>query len=190
LSENDSNGYYKYALGEVFLVMVAILLALQVDNWNEVRKEKKQETDILINLQNEIRAIHHIMERVKKNKMQVVSAGKNILEYTGELATWNSTLIQAEDDVYRSELHNYFLPFIGRHYPTWNVTSQLDFRNLDFNLSNSNFASKPEALLRNPEFESLLTTQQICFTLSIRFYENLGNKYRTILNLIENEISG
>jgi hypothetical protein len=34
LSKNDTKGYYKYALGEVFLVMVGILLALQVDNWN------------------------------------------------------------------------------------------------------------------------------------------------------------
>jgi hypothetical protein len=35
IPENDSNRYYKYAIGEVFLVMVGILLALQVDNWNE-----------------------------------------------------------------------------------------------------------------------------------------------------------
>jgi len=33
LSEGKANGYYKYALGELFLVMVGILLALQVDNW-------------------------------------------------------------------------------------------------------------------------------------------------------------
>jgi hypothetical protein len=39
ISENDSTGYYKYALGELFLVTVGILLALQVDNWNEERKD-------------------------------------------------------------------------------------------------------------------------------------------------------
>lgn len=78
LSKNDTKGYYKYALGEVLLVMVGILLALQVDNLNEERKEKKQEKEILVNLQNEIRANLNTLERVKENKMRVLSAGKSI----------------------------------------------------------------------------------------------------------------
>jgi hypothetical protein len=32
--------YLLYAIGEVLLVMVGILLALQADNWNEERKEE------------------------------------------------------------------------------------------------------------------------------------------------------
>lgn len=38
--------YFKYALGEIFLVMIGILLALQVNNWNEARKDRKQEQTI------------------------------------------------------------------------------------------------------------------------------------------------
>ena len=34
--------YFLYATGEVLLVMVGILLALQVNNWNEGRKENNQ----------------------------------------------------------------------------------------------------------------------------------------------------
>ena len=47
LAENRFNKYLLYALGEIALVMIGILLALQVNNWNETRKEKNFETKIL-----------------------------------------------------------------------------------------------------------------------------------------------
>jgi len=39
--------YLIYAIGEILLVMIGILLALQVNNWNEDRKDKKVEKQIL-----------------------------------------------------------------------------------------------------------------------------------------------
>lgn len=40
LSENKFNKYLVYAIGEIVLVMVGILLALQINNWNESKKEQ------------------------------------------------------------------------------------------------------------------------------------------------------
>ena len=45
LSKNHLGKYLLYALGEVLLVMVGILLALQVDNWNEQLKERRDELE-------------------------------------------------------------------------------------------------------------------------------------------------
>jgi hypothetical protein len=39
---NKFTTYLLYAVGEIFLVMIGILLALQVNNWNENRKQKKE----------------------------------------------------------------------------------------------------------------------------------------------------
>ena len=39
LSENKFSKYLLYALGEIILVVIGILLALQINNWNEQRKE-------------------------------------------------------------------------------------------------------------------------------------------------------
>lgn len=41
LAEGKTTKYFKYAIGEIILVMIGILLALQVNNWNEERKENK-----------------------------------------------------------------------------------------------------------------------------------------------------
>ena len=42
LMENKTRKYFKYAIGEIVLVMIGILLALQINNWNEKRKETNQ----------------------------------------------------------------------------------------------------------------------------------------------------
>jgi len=39
LTENKFSKYFLYAIGEIVLVMIGILLALQVNNWNEDRKQ-------------------------------------------------------------------------------------------------------------------------------------------------------
>ncbi|WP_211356669.1 DUF6090 family protein [Polaribacter glomeratus] len=42
--------YFKYAIGEIVLVVIGILIALQINNWNELQKNKKQELVILTNI--------------------------------------------------------------------------------------------------------------------------------------------
>ena len=47
LTENKFSKYLLYAIGEIVLVMIGILLALQVNNWNEERKTRKIERRML-----------------------------------------------------------------------------------------------------------------------------------------------
>ena len=52
----DNNQFFKYsryAIGEIVLVVIGILIALQINNWNEDRKNKLQENKILYNLKDE-----------------------------------------------------------------------------------------------------------------------------------------
>ena len=46
-SENKVMAYLRYAIGEIFLVVIGILIALQVNNWNEKRKDANFEHEIL-----------------------------------------------------------------------------------------------------------------------------------------------
>lgn len=47
--EDKARKYFFYAIGEITLVVIGILIALQVNNWNE---ERKEETAILGRLDN------------------------------------------------------------------------------------------------------------------------------------------
>lgn len=53
MEQNKTVKYIKYAIGEVVLVMIGILLALQVNNWNENRKNAINEIKLLNELFND-----------------------------------------------------------------------------------------------------------------------------------------
>lgn len=84
--------YFKYAIGEIVLVVIGILIALQINNWNEQKKLKAQEgealteiiSDLTINtnkfdetlngenrpgsISNTLRSLHIIIEHLKSNE--------------------------------------------------------------------------------------------------------------------------
>ncbi|MFL2585351.1 MAG: DUF6090 family protein [Parvicellaceae bacterium] len=47
LSDNKIGNYLIYAFGEIFLVVIGILIALQINNWSEVKKREKLEMSLL-----------------------------------------------------------------------------------------------------------------------------------------------
>ena len=61
LSENKFSKYLIYAIGEIVLVVIGILIALQVNNWNEQRKIKNQGKDY----------IHEIYKELKVEKLNI-----------------------------------------------------------------------------------------------------------------------
>ena len=51
LMETGKTGtYLKYAIGEIILVVIGILIALQINNWNENRKRNEQRKELVSNL--------------------------------------------------------------------------------------------------------------------------------------------
>jgi hypothetical protein len=54
LSEGKTGKYLKYAIGEIILVMIGILLALQVNTWNESRKNLILEEEFKIGLKKDL----------------------------------------------------------------------------------------------------------------------------------------
>jgi len=72
IAHNRFNRYLLYAVGEIFLVVIGILLALQIDTWNEQRKERRAEGEIVENLKQEflvnLTELDSTLEVVAKNR--------------------------------------------------------------------------------------------------------------------------
>jgi len=79
LMENKTGKYFKYAFGEIILVVIGILIALQINNWNETRKQKETTNSIyvivkedLINDISEIDLILKYHNEVRKPSFETV----------------------------------------------------------------------------------------------------------------------
>jgi hypothetical protein len=44
MAKHKTGKYFKYAIGEIILVVIGILIALSINNWNETQKEKHNES--------------------------------------------------------------------------------------------------------------------------------------------------
>jgi hypothetical protein len=63
MEKNKTGKYFKYAVGEIVLVVIGILIALSINNWNEQRKFDNAETYLLTSLNNEFRLNKTILEK-------------------------------------------------------------------------------------------------------------------------------
>jgi hypothetical protein len=50
LMQNKTGKYFKYAIGEIVLVVIGILIALQINNWNQKKSDRKIEQDYIASL--------------------------------------------------------------------------------------------------------------------------------------------
>ena len=54
LGDGATSRYILYAIGEIALVVIGILIALQINNWNEWRKDRLEERVLLLDLKNNL----------------------------------------------------------------------------------------------------------------------------------------
>jgi hypothetical protein len=73
--------YFKYAIGEIILVVIGILIALQINNWNENRKLKNVEFQTLLALQVDLNASLEDIDRDTKLNKQCLDATLKIKNY-------------------------------------------------------------------------------------------------------------
>ena len=86
-NENKSLKYLRYAVGEIFLVVIGILIALQVNNWNEERKNKNIEHQVLIGLLNDLKTNEKILNDAETIVDKQINQTKLILELMQEKPT-------------------------------------------------------------------------------------------------------
>ena len=233
--------YIWFAILEVLLVVIGILIALQVNNWTEKQKLRTIEKSVLMDLSSELYANISHLDSIINERENVLAAGRLLLEQSGPDASWDSevnfdsllfkiivsgwkffpesgvvtdilnsgklnviqnnslrymisslpadiALLNDEDDIYRLDLHGYFVPFFSGNYAIRNIVKDRGLFGRDMDLGVSTFRAYPESLLRNQELEGVLTIQNIWTNTAIGLYNRQLNKYKTILRLINQEL--
>lgn len=98
LSKKRSRMYFMYAIGEIFLVVIGILIALQISNWSQLNKEKVLE---IKSLREVVDAVENDLYDINENIIGFghrIDSYKTLLEYLEEKLDW--------DDILQEKLNN------------------------------------------------------------------------------------
>ena len=93
IMENNKTGkYLKYAIGEIVLVVIGILIALQINNWNQDRLASIEEQNIYKNLNTEFKTNKSLLQDDITQNSNSLSAGKKLMELIGSDETFLKTI--------------------------------------------------------------------------------------------------
>ncbi len=133
LMENKTSEYLKYAIGEIILVVLGILIALQINNWNEHKKERDKERAFLKEINLDFKSNKAQLDSIISYNEMSLHGGTRVLD-----AIENFDLKKPEIN----ETNAHFADSIKKYYP-------LLWRNKSFNPKNGSV----EALLNSSSFD-------------------------------------
>ncbi|MFC0878549.1 DUF6090 family protein [Saccharicrinis sp. FJH2] len=88
-AQNKVAAYLRYAIGEILLVVIGILIALQVNNWNSIRIEKNKESVYLKNIERDLIEQRKSIDDQLKTELVFSQMAKSILTYYKEFHKFN-----------------------------------------------------------------------------------------------------
>lgn len=157
VSENKFSKYLLYAIGEIILVVIGILIALQINNWNEQRKLKQEQKVVLAALLGDF----------KTNKI-LIQEGTKRHKYHKDLGLKWINLMREDTTNVRKTSHLDSLVFWGPEYEV------IDF--VDASLNNVINSEKLD-LVANTELKQRL----IEYPLYINQYKDFEAVVRNIV---------
>ncbi|MCB0383638.1 MAG: hypothetical protein KDD05_10200 [Psychroserpens sp.] len=93
ISEGKTSKYLKYAVGEIILVVIGILIALQINNWNQDRINRLEKKDLLSKLHIEFKSNKKVLAKFRVEEEKAIDASIKLMSLIGasseELSTHN-----------------------------------------------------------------------------------------------------
>jgi len=85
IADKRASKYLLYAIGEILLVVIGILIALQINNTNELSKQRNLELHYLKNIKTDlILNIKHLENYIDARETAINSANEVIAHYEGK----------------------------------------------------------------------------------------------------------
>ena len=130
--KNKTSKYFKYAIGEIILVMIGILLALQVNNWNEDRKVRNNEIVLLEKLQEENTVNLKSIEGYVEYRQKIPKTLENFIELleTNDIKSIEDTIKDYILEILQSSTHTFaqsnLINYINTHnFENSNLSKEL-----------------------------------------------------------------
>lgn len=133
LSHGKFKQYLLYAIGEIILVVIGILIALQISNWNEEKKEREKELVFLKEINLDFKSNKAQLDSIISYNKVSLHAGRRLLDIMSLFDHQNPQ---------RNESNNHVADSIGYY-------NKLVWRNKSFNPKNGSI----EALLNSSSFD-------------------------------------
>ncbi|WP_282134329.1 DUF6090 family protein [Seonamhaeicola maritimus] len=163
LTEGNTSKYLKYAIGEIILVVIGILIALSINNWNQNRLNKKLESEYCQRLLEDLKEDKAILQATLNYSHQVVTHAKNAILVFENSEEMNPNPVDNLIDMYQA--------------------SQLQDPNSAFSTYKELIASGQINLIQNDNLKTALIRyyevdweQTSVFKLSNSYRENLRGK--------------
>ena len=85
LTENKFSKYLIYAIGEIILVVIGILIALSINNWNDKSKERSKEKLVLMEISNSLMANLDWFQDISDKRLERKTEGiSRLIKMIGE----------------------------------------------------------------------------------------------------------
>ena len=81
IKENRASKYLLYAVGEIILVVIGILIALQINNWNEIRKTEKKEIQIYKELKSDLIQTKIDIEKTIAKHKELLTSNQKLVHH-------------------------------------------------------------------------------------------------------------
>ena len=92
LTENKVSKYILYAIGEIVLVVIGILIALSINNWNENRKLRNEELNLLLEVKSNLEVTLNNFKNDTLLNTNSINQLRKIEHYLNEDLPYNTEL--------------------------------------------------------------------------------------------------
>jgi hypothetical protein len=132
LTENKFSKYLIYAIGEIILVVIGILIALQINNWNEIQKKEKLRVSYEVSLINDLSLdTLKLNELIAKNYSEMKALNNQQDRFLGNTSPID-TLVKIARTEFNPELNTRFR-YNRNTFNTLIATGNIDLFDEDLN---------------------------------------------------------
>jgi len=189
LMENKTGKYLKYAIGEIVLVVIGILIALGINNWNENRKDRNLESNYIKELKTDLikdsTSISAMLSQSNKQLRAKYILHKYLIKHT------DFVFLDNYADLYPdfAKTHQYDEDSLASYFQIqWSSKSQYPFNPITTTIDEMKGIGKIGIIINKEVRRSLIETYNSYESYKLNYENEYQKKLGEIHKLIFDEI--